>query len=1252
MKQTDRQRGRNNSIIEVLEPRILYSADPVAGAMDVGGGVDALETLLDDTVSLLEQQTAEQPELVFIDSRTPDYLQLIDSLAEDASRNFSVILIDAQESGLEVISETLSGYQDVAAIHLVSHGEAGEITLGNDVLNTGSLAEQAGILNGWGDALHPGADLLIYGCDLAAGVEGEQLVDALARLSGADVAASDDLTGSRSLGGDWDLEYRSGSVEASIAFNAEGLQSWQGILANTAPVLAGANDLTTINEDPVANSGTLVSALITGQVTDPDPDASGIAVIAVDNTNGSWEYTTNAGGSWSAFGSPSSSAAVLLASDTNTLVRFVPDADWNGTVSNGITFHAWDQSTGTAGGTADLTSGIATLRDEFSNPPSYGTSHGTATWTADWMENDSDGPVDVFTGNFRVIVQSLEIFSETTGDWIYREGDLSGATTATLSFSYDNNLAGAQQVDLQVSSNGGASFTAIDTFSVGDNFGTGTISTDISAYIASNLQVRFYVDNGESANPTKKLTIDDFQIAFDGGPGVGGINAFSTASASSDITVTAVNDLPVGLPTISGTVTEDQTLTVDTSGISDADGLGGFSYQWLRDGSDVGGATGTSYVLGDGDVGTQISVRVSYADGHSTNESVTSVLTAAVANVNDLPVGLPTISGTVTEDQTLIVDTGGISDADGLGGFSYQWLRDGSDIGGATGTSYVLGDDDVGSQISVRVSYADGHSTNESVTSVLTAAVANVNDLPVGLPTISGTVTEDQTLTVDTSGISDADGLGGFSYQWLRDGSDIGGATGTSYVLGDDDVGSQISVRVSYTDGQSTNESVTSVLTAAVANVNDLPVGLPTISGTVTEDQTLTVDTSGISDADGLGGFSYQWLRDGSDIGGATGTSYVLGDDDVGLQISVRVSYADGHSTNESVTSIQTAAVVNVNDLPVGLPTTSGTVTEDQTLTVDTGGISDADGLGGFSYQWLRDGSDIGGATGTGYVLGDGDVGSQISVRVSYADGHSTSESVTSVQTAAVISSPQPTESVPESLPEISDVVSENTEEPEVQAASVQIDELSEESVAEAGETRTEEALVDSNGEQQVPASDILIPEPVDAALLADVLSNEQQELRGDGAGGAGYQFEQQVPLKTLDLKNIEIAEYKTGAAEYVRLQSQVENTAFINSLAEMNRDLDADHEERQQNNTVVHETVIGVTMSLSVGVISWVFKSGSLIASFMSVAPLWKQFDPLPVLGNKQSKTGTQVSGDNGQDIQVENIFNQKGAPADKGDE
>ena len=123
---------------------------------------------------------------------------------------------------------------------------------------------------------------------------------------------------------------------------------------NDAPVLSGSNNMTGIAEDAFSNSGTLVSALIATHVSDVDAGSvSGLAVTAVDNSNGAWQYSTDGGTTWTAFGAPNGTTARLLAADASTYVRFVPNAGFNGTVAAGITFRAWDQTSGTAGGTAD-----------------------------------------------------------------------------------------------------------------------------------------------------------------------------------------------------------------------------------------------------------------------------------------------------------------------------------------------------------------------------------------------------------------------------------------------------------------------------------------------------------------------------------------------------------------------------------------------------------------------------------------------------------------------------------------------------------------------------------------------------------------------------------------------------------------------------------------------------------------------------------------------------------------------------------
>src|SRR3990172_5119636 len=132
---------------------------------------------------------------------------------------------------------------------------------------------------------------------------------------------------------------------------------------NIAPVLNNSGDpiLAAINEDETGNNGTLVSSIITSvssldMITDANPGAlEGLAIIDADESNGDWQYSTNGGATWTALGSPTNSSARLLASDTNTRIRFVPNPNFNGTVSAGLTFRAWDRTSGSNGGTANTT---------------------------------------------------------------------------------------------------------------------------------------------------------------------------------------------------------------------------------------------------------------------------------------------------------------------------------------------------------------------------------------------------------------------------------------------------------------------------------------------------------------------------------------------------------------------------------------------------------------------------------------------------------------------------------------------------------------------------------------------------------------------------------------------------------------------------------------------------------------------------------------------------------------------------------
>ena len=328
----------------------------------------------------------------------------------------------------------------------------------------------------------------------------------------------------------------------------------------------------------------------------------------------------------------------------------------------------------------------------------------------------------------------------------------------------------------------------------------------------------------------------------------------------------------------------------------------------IRTGSTLSGLNGSDAEYRIVRQGTELSIYI-----NSTRIGYASDLPDVSSSTNSTPIGSVTITGTAREDEVLTANNT-LADADGLGVVSYQWKRDDVAISGATNSTYTLVQADVGTAITVTASYTDQGGTNESVTSAATTAVVNVNDLPTGSVTITGTAREDEVLTASNT-LADEDGLGGIGYQWKRDAVAISGATNSTYTLVQADVGAAITVTASYTDQGGTNESVTSAATTVVVNVNDLPTGSVTITGTAREDEVLTASNT-LADADGLGTISYQWKRDAVAISGATNSAYTLVQADVGAAITVTTSYTDQGGTNESVTSTATAEVLNVNDLP------------------------------------------------------------------------------------------------------------------------------------------------------------------------------------------------------------------------------------------------------------------------------------------------------------------------------------------------
>jgi hypothetical protein len=239
---------KGNHELESVEPRLLFSAglEGVLAAEQLEKPPDDYnQSVVEQTIDRGSAETTEasaadvRTELIFVDTDTPEYQKLLSDLLTYPVDNtsYQVFELDNTRDGIDQISAVLSGFDNISAIHILSHGSDGAIDLGGATLDNETLAANAELVRSWGSAFTENADILIYGCNLAATEAGETLVKNLASLTGADVAASDDLTGNAQLGGDWELEYQAGNIETELAVSDGLQQSYEAVLANSAPVL-------------------------------------------------------------------------------------------------------------------------------------------------------------------------------------------------------------------------------------------------------------------------------------------------------------------------------------------------------------------------------------------------------------------------------------------------------------------------------------------------------------------------------------------------------------------------------------------------------------------------------------------------------------------------------------------------------------------------------------------------------------------------------------------------------------------------------------------------------------------------------------------------------------------------------------------------------------------------------------------------------------------------------------------------------
>ena len=578
-----------------------------------------------------------------------------------------------------------------------------------------------------------------------------------------------------------------------------------------------------------------------------------------------------------------------------------------------------------------------------------------------WIVDDTDvdsGPVHSYTVKSTDVGKTIKMRLSFTDDDGFAESLVSAPTAPVVAADSANSPAtGAPLIR--------GSFRVDNTLRA---------ITDSSSYIrdanglfAPTFTYQWIRSNGntdtdieDATGATYELTDDDVgktikvRVFFNDDPG----NQETLISAPSatvvPVATASANNPAQGTAAIVGAVQVGETLTVDTSGISDQDGMENANYSFTWGANDIegdgsllrGGGSATTYMVQPGDAGKTLTAHWYFVDDQGNQESGTVETATVLATVPDPPENLRvTPSGTGELDiqwdapwwdLDRLGENGSVGDGGSpITSYTVRWKKaSGSwdtpqDVSEATATDTshnIATGLELEVEYTVRAFATNAVGNGAASDEVAATAVAQFSqhqartqNNPAGLPTITGTPLAGETLTADTSSITDPDGLttSVYRYQWLMTDADgdtvVKGATASTYTLPDDYAGGIIKVKVSFTDDADNEEVLTSngVAGVIVTTANYPATGAPTISGNPQVDQTLTADTSPIDDEDGLTNatFEYQWTAGGSDIDGATGSSYLLTSSEQGQTIQVRVTFTDDAENQETLTSIATEAV-------------------------------------------------------------------------------------------------------------------------------------------------------------------------------------------------------------------------------------------------------------------------------------------------------------------------------------------------------
>jgi centrosomal CEP192-like protein/ASPM-SPD-2-Hydin domain-containing protein/Ig-like domain-containing protein/immunoglobulin I-set domain protein len=456
-------------------------------------------------------------------------------------------------------------------------------------------------------------------------------------------------------------------------------------------------------------------------------------------------------------------------------------------------------------------------------------------------------------------------------------------TTSATSLNFGNVVAGSSSPQTLTLTNTGTATVKISQATVtGAGFSVVGAISSVAMPAGSNhaFQVQFAPTVSGSVSGSLSIVSDATNSPL-------GISLNGTGMAGLAITTQPASQ----------TVTSGHTATFSVAAV----GSGTLTYQWKKEGTGISGATSTTYTTPattTSETGTQFSVVVTDSNGSITSNPATLTVTATdvAPSITSQPA-----SATVTAGQTAMFSVV----ATGTAPLTYQWKKNGAAISGATSASYTT-PATIASDSAAKFTVTVTNSVS-SVTSIAATLTVNVPPSITAQPA-SKTVNVGQTATFSVA----ATGSGTLTYQWLKNGAAIGGATSSSYTTPAtiaSDNGAQFTVTVS---------DVVSNVTSNVATLTvNVPATAPSItaqpaSKTVIAGQTATFSVA----ATGTAPMTYQWNKGGAAISGAISISYTTPATtmaDSGAQFTVTVTNSAGKTASAAATLTVTAATLVLN---------------------------------------------------------------------------------------------------------------------------------------------------------------------------------------------------------------------------------------------------------------------------------------------------------------------------------------------------